>query len=492
MSLSLILSVFVIYTILLFVVSWYTSRKADNNSYFQGNRKSPWFVVAYGMVGTSLSGVTMISVPGNVMSQSFFYMPMVLGFMVGYVVVAFVLLPLYYRMNLISIYSYLESRFGFFTYKAGASFFLLSRVLGAAVRIYLVVFVLHGLLPAGTLPFWAVALAFMVLIYLYTLKGGVKTIVWTDMLQTTFMILAVIVAVFVIQKQMRWNFGELMSAVTTSHYSAWFDFNWDHSTYFLKQFVSGIFITIVMTGLDQEMMQKNLSCKTLKDSQKNIMTTSFTILVVNLLFLTLGAVLALYVKQHGGMAAMGISSVDKIFPTVATTYLGVGIGVIFLIGLVSSSYPSAGGALTSLTTSWCVDFVGFNRRTDLTEKRKLSIRYRTHAVYTVVFFFLILLLYVLNNEAVINLVYQLASYTYGPLLGFFFFGILTRYQVRDRWMPYVAVLSPAFCFLLDRLSNTFFHFGFGFTLLIVNGLFTFMGMWILKKPALTLNKVMDM
>jgi Na+/proline symporter len=492
MSLSIILSVFVIYTILLFAVSWYTSRKADNNSYFQGNRKSPWFVVAYGMVGTSLSGVTMISVPGNVMSQSFFYMPMVLGFMVGYVVVAFVLLPLYYRMNLISIYSYLESRFGFFTYKAGASFFLLSRVLGAAVRIYLVVFVLHGLLPAGVLPFWAVALAFMFLIYLYTLKGGVKTIVWTDMLQTTFMILAVIVAVFVIQKQMGWNFGELMSAVTTSHYSAWFDFNWDHSTYFLKQFVSGIFITIVMTGLDQEMMQKNLSCKTLKDSQKNIMTTSFTILVVNLLFLTLGAVLALYVKQHGGMAAMGISAVDKIFPTVATTYLGVGIGVIFLIGLVSSSYPSAGGALTSLTTSWCVDFVGFNRRTDLTEKRKLSIRYRTHAVYTVVFFFLILLLYVLNNEAVINLVYQLASYTYGPLLGFFFFGILTRYQVRDRWMPYVAVLSPVFCFLLDRLSNTFFHFGFGFTLLIVNGLFTFMGMWILKKPALIPNNVVEL
>ena len=489
MSLSLILSVFVIYTILLFAVSWYTSRKADNSSYFQGNRKSPWFVVAYGMVGTSLSGVTMISVPGNVMDQSFFYMPMVLGFFVGYLIVAFVLLPLYYRMNLISIYSYLESRFGFFTYKAGASFFLLSRVLGAVVRIYLVVFVLHGLLPSGTAPFWVVALLFMVLIYLYTLKGGVKTIVWTDMLQTTFMILAVIVAVIVIAKQMGWNMSEMMSAVTASHYSTWFDFKWDNNTYFLKQFVSGIFVTIVMTGLDQEMMQKNLSCKTLKDSQKNMMTTSITIVVVNLLFLTLGAVLALYVKQHGGMAAMGISAVDKIFPTVATTYLGVGVGVIFLIGLVSSSYPSAGGALTSLTTSWCVDFVGFNRRTDLTEKRKLSIRYRTHAVYTVVFFFLILLLYVLNDEAVINLVYQLASYTYGPLLGFFFFGILTRYQVRDRWMPLVAVLSPIFCFLLDSLSNEFFHFGFGFTLLIVNGLFTFMGMWILKKPALTPNNV---
>ncbi|MGC9151567.1 MAG: sodium:solute symporter [Microbacter sp.] len=484
MSLTILLTVFVLYTLLLFAVSWYTSRKADNSSYFQGNRKSPWFVVAYGMVGTSISGVTMISVPGNVMNQSFYYMPMVLGFVVGYVVVAFVLLPLYYRMNLVSIYSYLESRFGFFTYKTGASFFLLSRVLGASVRIYLVVFVLHGLLPVGTVPFWVVALLFMALIYLYTLKGGVKTIVWTDMLQTTFMILAVIVAVLMIQKQMKWNFGEMMTAVTSSHYSSWFDFNWDHSTNFVKQFISGIFITIVMTGLDQEMMQKNLSCKTLKDSQKNMMTTSITILAVNLLFLTLGAILALYVNQCGGMAAMGISAVDRIFPTVATSYLGVTVGVIFLIGLVSSSYPSAGGALTSLTTSWCVDFVGFNRRTDLTEKRKLSIRYRTHAIYSVVFFFLILVLYALNDEAVINLVYQLASYTYGPLLGFFFFGILTRHQVRDRWMPYVAVLSPLFCFLLDRLSQTFFHFGFGFTLLIVNGLFTFTGMWLLRQPAL--------
>ncbi|MBB3188205.1 sodium:solute symporter [Microbacter margulisiae] len=492
MSLALLLTVFVVYTILFFIISWYTSRKADNSSYFQGNRKSPWFVVAYGMVGTSLSGVTMISVPGNVMNQSFFYMPMVLGFVVGYVVVAFVLLPLYYRMNLVSIYSYLESRFGFFTYKTGASFFLLSRILGAAVRIYLVVFVLHGLLPAGTIPFWVVALIFMVLIYLYTLKGGVKTIVWTDMLQTTFMILAVIVAVVVIAKQMGWNLNGMIAAVTSSHYSSWFDFNWDHSTYFVKQFVSGIFVTIVMTGLDQEMMQKNLSCKTVKDSQKNMMTTSFTIVIVNLLFLTLGAVLALYVKQHGGMAAMGISAVDQIFPAIATSYLGVVAGVIFLIGLVSSSYPSAGGALTSLTTSWCVDFVGFNRRTDLTEKRKITIRYRTHAIYSIVFFLLILVFYVLNDEAVINLVYQLASYTYGPLLGFFFFGILTRYQVRDRWMPFVAILSPAFCFLLDTLSNLFFHFGFGFTLLIVNGLFTFIGMWLLRKPAIqSINAVTE-
>ncbi len=484
MSLSLILTVFAAYTILLFFVSWYASRKADNSSYFQGNRKSPWLIVAYGMVGTSISGVTMISVPGNVMEQSFYYMPMVLGFTVGYAIVAFVFLPLYYRMNLVSIYSYLETRFGLFTYKTGASFFLLSRVLGAAVRIYLVVFVLHGLLPSQTVPFWLVALIFMVLIYLYTLKGGVKTIVWTDVLQTTFMILAVVVAVVVIAREMGWNTGEMISAVTSSRYSDWFDLKWGSNTYFLKQFISGIFVTIAMAGLDQEMMQKNLSCKTLKDSQKNMITASITIFMVNFLFLILGAVLAIYVKQHGGMGAMGISAVDRLFPTVASSYLGATVGVIFLVGLVSSSYPSAGGALTSLTTSWCVDFVGFNRRKDLTEKRKLSIRYRTHALYALIFFFLILALYAFNNEAVINLIYKLAAYTYGPLLGFFFFGILTRYQVCDKWMPVVAVLSPVFCFLLDWLSNHYFSFGFGFTLLIANGLFTFAGMWLLRKPAL--------
>jgi len=480
MSLSLILIVFILYTLLLFAISWYTSRKADNNSYFQGNKKSPWFVVAYGMVGTSISGVTMISVPGNVWFQNFYYMPLVLGFVVGYITIALVLLPLYYRMNLTSIYSYLEHRFGFFTYKTGASFFVLSRVVGAAVRIYLIVFVLHGFLPAGTVPFWVVAGIFMLLIFLYTLKGGVKTIVWTDVLQTTFMILAVVIAVAVIAKQMGWNFGEMISTVTASGYSKWFDFDWAHDTHFLKQFISGIFITIVMTGLDQEMMQKNLSCKTLRDAQKNIFTTSITIVMVNLLFLTLGVVLALYVQQRGGMAAMGITAVDKIFPTVAEHYLGEAVGVIFLIGLVSASYPSAGGALTSLTTSWCVDFVGFDKRTDLTDKRKLSIRYRTHAIYSIVFFLLILLFYAINKEAVINLVYQLAAYTYGPLLGFFFFGILTKRAVNDKWMPYIAVASPLFCLLLDWIGRNFLHFRFGFTLLIFNGLFTFVGMWILS------------
>lgn len=486
MPLSIILIVFTLYTAILFVISWYTSRKADDSSYFQGNRKSPWFVVAYGMVGTSISGVTMISVPGNVLNQNFFYMPLVLGFVVGYIIIALVLLPLYYQMNLTSIYSYLEKRFGFFTYKTGASFFVLSRVVGAAARIYLIVLVLHGFLPPGTIPFWGVAFIFMFLIFIYTLKGGVKTIVWTDVLQTTFMITAVVVAVVVIARQMGWSFGGMMSTVTASHYSTWFDVNWANNTHFLKQFISGIFITIVMTGLDQEMMQKNLSCKTLRDSQKNIFTTSITIVIVNLLFLTLGVVLVLYVQQLGGLDAIGIHAVnkiypvDKIFPTVAEYHLGMATGVIFLIGLVSASYPSAGGALTSLTTSWCVDFVGFNKRTDLTEKQKLSIRYRTHAAYSLIFFLLILLFYAVNNKAVIDLVYQLAAYTYGPLLGFFFFGILTKRKVKDNLVPYIAVASPLLCLLLDWIGRTFLNFGFGFTLLIFNGFFTVAGMWMVS------------
>lgn len=486
MPLTLILAVFSIYTVLLLSVSWFTSRKADIGSYAIGNKKSKWFVVAYGMVGTSISGVTMISVPGNVMNQSFFYMPMVLGFLVGYAVVALVLLPIYYHMKLTSIYTYLESRFGFFTYKAGTSFFVLSKVIGVAVRIYLAVFVLHGFFPVGTIPFWVVALIFMLLVFLYTLKGGVKTIIWTDMIQTTLMILAVVVAVISIVKQMDWNFGEMVSAITTSNYSSWFDLNWMDSTHFMKQFVSGIFVVIVMTGLDQEAMQKNLSCKTLKDSQKNMFTTSLTIFIVTMLFLTLGAVLALYVQQKGGMAAMGISAVDKIFPTIAENYLGVGVGIIFLIGFVSAAYPSAGGALTALTTSWCIDVLNFNKRKDLSDKQRLRIRYRTQAIYTFVFFLLILLFYTLNNEAVINLVYQLAAYTYGPLLGLFSFGIFTKYQVRDKWIPLVAVMSPLLCFLLDWIGKDFFHFGFGFTLLIFNGLFTFAGMWLFRKKPLSM------
>ena len=489
--LSWVLISFTLYTALLFFISWLTSRKADSGSYFIGNKKSPWPIVAYGMVGTSISGVTFISVPGNVLNQNFYYMPLVLGFIVGYVVIAKVLIPLYYKMNLTSIYTYLESRFGFFTYKTGASVFMVSRVLGAAVRIFVVVIVLHTFLPEGSVPFWVVAFIFMLLIFLYTFKGGVKTIIWTDVLQTTFMLLAVFLTIFGIMKQMDWSVGEMFSSVSKTDYSKWFNWEWSSTTNSIKQFIAGIFITIVMTGLDQEMMQKNLSCKSIKDAQKNIYTTSITIAIVNFFFLLMGAVLAIYVSQRlGGMTGIGLADADgfftkaqtdKLFPTIASQYLGLGVGLFFIIGLISASYPSAGGALTSLTTSFCIDFVGFNKRTDLNEERKKRIRQMAHASFALLFFVIILILYAVNNQTVIDLVYLLASYTYGPLLGFFFFGILTKYQVKDKFMPYIAIGSPILCYLLDLAGKELLGFGFGFTILIMNGLFTFAGMYLFKE-----------
>jgi Na+/proline symporter len=488
--LSWLLTAFVLYTALLFFVSWLTSRKADAASYFLGNKKSPWFVVAYGMVGTSISGVTFISVPGNVLNQNFYYMPLVLGFVIGYVVIAQVLMPLYYKMNLTSIYTYLENRFGFFTYKTGAVVFMVSRILGAAVRIFVVVLVLHTFLPEGSVPFWVVAFVFMFLIFLYTFKGGVKTIIWTDVLQTTFMLLAVFLTIFTISKQMDWSVGEMFTAVKATEFSSWLDWDWNSSTNAIKQFVSGIFITIVMTGLDQEMMQKNLSCRNIREAQKNVYTTSITIVVVNFFFLTLGAVLALYVSSHlGGMEGIGLADAageytkdqtDRLFPTIASQYLGLGVGLFFIIGLISSSYPSAGGALTSLTTSFCIDFVGFNKRNDLTEARKTSIRKRAHASFAVLFFIIIVILHLVNNQAVIDLVYLLAAYTYGPLLGFFFFGLLTNYTVKDKFMPYVALGAPLLCFVMDYVGKVYLGFGFGFTILIVNGVLTFLGMYFLR------------
>ena len=489
--LAWLLTAFTLYTALLFFISWLTSRKADSGSYFLGNKKSPWFVVAYGMIGTSISGVTFISVPGNVLNQCFYYMPLVLGFVIGYIVIAQVLMPLYYKMNLTSIYTYLEHRFGFFTYKTGAAVFMISRILGAAVRIFVVVLVLHAFLPSGSVPFWIVALIFMCLIFLYTFKGGVKTIIWTDVLQTTFMLLAIFLTLFFVGKEMGWNLGRMLSAVSSSDYSKWFDWSWSSPTNVIKQLIAGAFISIAMTGLDQEMMQKNLTCKTLKDAQKNIYTTSITLVVVNFFFLLMGAVLAIYVHAKlGGMQGIGLADsaglftkaqTDKLFPAIASQYLGLGVGLFFIIGLISASYPSAGGALTSLTTSFCIDFMDFNKKENRSSDQKNKIRKTAHAAFAFLFFMLIMVLYELNNDTVIDLVYKLASYTYGPLLGFFFFGILTKKKVKDPWMPYIAIASPILCYLSDSVGQHWLGFGFGFTILIMNGLFTFMGMWICSK-----------
>jgi Na+/proline symporter len=467
---------------MLFFIMWLTSRKANNETYFRGNRRSPWFVVAYGMIGASLSGVTFMSVPGNVQAQNFYYMPMVFGFFVGYIIIATVLMPLYYRMQLTSIYTYLEKRFGTFTYKSGAAFFILSRTLGATLRMFLVVSVLHlFILKDLGIPFWVAGLIFIVLILLYTFEGGIKTIVWTDMLQTTFMLLAVIFSIIYISKEMDMSFGDLLEHVRLSGKTQLLDTDWQSKTHFLKQFLSGMFVCIAMTGLDQEMMQKNLSCRNIAAAQKNMFTFSGILVVVNLLFLFLGAVLVLYTQQKG----LVFSDTDLMFPTVAINHLGHVASLIFIIGLISAAYPSADGALTSLTTSFCIDVLDMEKHPQWTEQKKKKLRYLVHLSFAALFLLLIVFYNAVKNDAVINLVYAVAAYTYGPLLGFFFFGILTRYKVRDKAMPIVAILSPLLCYVLDELFTHYLHFGFGFTLLILNGLLTFVGMFLCRKRQLT-------
>ncbi|HEX2975260.1 MAG TPA: sodium:solute symporter, partial [Bacteroidales bacterium] len=347
----LILGIFLLYTLMLFVITWLTSRKANNESFFIGNKVSPWFVVAYGMIGASLSGVTFMSVPGWVQDTQFSYMVVVMGYLFGYAVIALVLLPLYYRLKLTSIYSYLEQRFGFWSYKTGAGFFILSRTLGASLRMFLVINVLQiFVFDAWNIPFWVNVLIFIALIIVYTLKGGIKTIIWTDTLQTTFMLLAVVLSVIYISKNLNMSIPDLVTTVKESSFSKMFITDWHHERFFLKQFFSGMFITIVMTGLDQEMMQKNLSCRNIKEAQKNMFTFSGIIFFVNFLFL--GAILLIFVKNKG----IQVASTDDVFPTVAISYLGPVAGVVFLIGLISAAFPSADGALTSLTTSVSIDF----------------------------------------------------------------------------------------------------------------------------------------
>ncbi len=472
-----LLVAFVSYTALMFVLAHCTGRKAGANSFFGAERKAPWLLVAYGMVGSSISGVTFVSVPGNVWTQNFYYMPMVLGFVVGYVIIAKVLLPLYYKMNLTSIYTYLGERFGMCSYKTGTTVFMISRLLGAGVRIFVVMVVLFSFLPGsmqagGAGVFAFISFIFLLLLYLYTYKGGVKTMIWTDAFNTTLMLLVVAFTIVNICKSMDWGFTDMVDNVASSSFVSMIDLDWGHATNFVKQFISGIFVTVAMTGLDQAMMQKNLSCKNIKAAQKNMYTTSGIILAVNFFFLLLGALLCVFVSANGGFEAMGINRTDEMFPVIASRYFGVGLGIFFLVGLISASYPSAGAAMTSLTTSVCVDFLH-----DRDEKtRKL-----VHALVGLVFWVILVVLYLVSNTAVINLVYKLASYTYGPLLGMFFFGILTRRTIKDKAAPYVAVASPLACLLLNVALRRFFDYDMGFSLLLVNGLLTFFGLWLVSR-----------
>ncbi|MHC1732408.1 MAG: sodium:solute symporter [Bacteroidales bacterium] len=489
MTPTLILSIFAAYTFILFVVTFITSRKANHQSFYIGNKVSPWYVVAYGMIGASLSGVTFMSVPGWVGETQFSYMVVAFGYFFGYVVIALILLPLYYRLKLTSIYGYLEQRFGFWSYKTGAGFFILSRVLGASLRMFLVINVLQiFVFDAWNVPFWVNVLIFIALIIIYTLKGGIRTIIWTDTLQTTFMLLAVVLSVYYISRELGAPFRTLISDLWNSDMSNMVITDWDHPRHFIKQFFSGMFITITMTGLDQEMMQKNLSIRHLKDAQKNMFTFSTVNLIVVFMFLILGAFLVYYAAAQNVTVAM----TDDLFPTIAFRYLGPAAGVVFLIGLISAAFPSADGALTSLTTSFSIDFLGLEKKTEMDNAKKTKIRYSVHFSFALVFFICILIFREMNDRAIIDKLFTIAGYTYGPLLGLYTFGLFTTRTVRDHYTPWVAILSPVICYILSHFSEELFNgYKFGFELLLVNGFLTFMGLFILshKKGTMPENRV---
>ena len=479
----LILATFLIYTALIFLISRLTVRKkANNEAYFLGNRNSPWYVVAYGMIGASLSGVTFMSVPGLVQSEQFSYMVLVFGYLAGYFVIAKILLPIYYNLNLTSIYSYLEQRFGMSAYKTGSFFFILSRLIGTSFRMFLVVIVLQRFVfDSWGIPMAATVSLFMVLILLYTFQGGIKTIVWTDTLQTTFMITAVVVSILIISRQLDMGLPALASEAGSQGFTRLFVFDHNDPRFFLKQFFAGMFITIVMTGLDQDMMQKNLSCRNLRDAQKNVLTFGAILIPVNLLFLFLGAVLWIYAGEVGLVLGAEQTS-DELFPTIALQYLGVFAGLSFFFGLISAAYSSADGTLTALTTVFCIDFLGLKRQPGMTEEKIKKIRYKVHIVFAAVVMLIILGYGAINDEALISKLFMIAGYTYGPLLGLYFFGLYTKWQVKDGYVPLVAILSPVLSYLLSMNSEWLFNgYQFGFEILIVNGLFTFLGLVFIRK-----------
>ena len=466
------------YFALLLGVAWFTSRNANNESFFIGNRNSNWMLVAFGMVGTSLSGVTFISVPGAVGANAFTYFQIVIGQLLGYFVIAFVLLPVYYRLKLTSIYHYLDTRMGPHAYKTGAGFFVLSRTLGATARLYLVVKILQdAILDSLHVPFWLTALVILIMIVLYTYKGGVKTIVWTDTLQTACMLAGLVICVNFVLDGLHLSIGESLVQLNAQGLSTIFSTEVDSSKFFLKQILAGVFIAIAMTGLDQEMMQKNISVKTLADSQKNMITLSIIMLGVVLLFLYLGGLLTLYAPVVG-VTETG----DKIFPAVVLGHLPAMVQVIFVIALISALFPSADGAITALTSSFCIDILGLNRRTDMNEAAKKRLRHRVHLSFALLFLLLVMVFKWADNPSMIGLILKLAGYTYGPLLGLFAFGILTRRVVRDPLVPLIALAAPIICFFIDKYQRALFGtYEIGLELLIINGALTFVGLWLVSR-----------
>jgi len=506
-----VLLIFVfVYFVGLLVISYFTSRNSDNQSFFIGNKKSKWWLVAFGMIGTSLSGVTFISVPGTVGKMTagnypfggFEYYMMVIGFFIGYFIVAAILLPLYYRMNLTSIYTYLGNRFNVEAHKIGSLFFIISRAIGATARLFLVVNVLQlFLLENLGVPFWLTALVILLMVLLYTYEGGVKTIVITDTLQTSFMIISLVGCIIYILSNLNLSAPEAFHILASKNYTHLINTDINSKTFFLKTILGGMFITIAMTGLDQEMMQKNISVDNLKNSKKNMLTFAGTLLVVNLAFLFLGGLLYLFAMQNGAEygflksetptpifgfndATGNIKNImgDDLFPALSLQgYFPMFISVIFIIGLTSALFPSADGALTAVTSSYCVDLLNLNEDTTRTEKQKKSLRMKIHLIFTVIFFVLIMIFKAINDKSIVYLIMEVAGYTYGPLLGLFAFGIFTNHQISKKYsILFVTLLAPIITYLINYTVTNFTDYKIGVELIILNGLLTFLGLWVVR------------
>ena len=476
MSVQLAGGILAIYFALLLVISYYTSKGADTNAFFTANRQSPWWLVAFGMIGTSISGLTFISVPGAVGKTSFTYFQLILGHSLGYLTIALVLMPLYYRMNLISIYGYLEKRFGFWSYKTGSAFFLLSRTIGSAARLYLAVNVLQIAIfaPIGV-PFVVTVFISIALIWLYTHRGGVQTIIWTDTLQTLFLLIALFITIYLVGQQMNMGLGDMIQTISDSKYSHMFEWDWKNPHFFGKDFLAGVFIAIVMTGLDQDLMQKNLTCKSIGEAQKNMFWFYWVLLFINILFLSLGALLYIYAQAN--QIAIPAKT-DELYPMLALGgQFGTLAAVTFLLGIIAASYASSDSALTALTTSFCIDFLSIEK---FKEEKRIKIKHSVHLGFSLLFFVVIGLFHVFNNQELIAAVFNLAGYTYGPLLGLFSFGLFTKLQVRDKLVPIVCVGSPIITFILETQSQSLFG-GFGFAKLILNGSICFLLLWLIRE-----------
>ena len=472
------------YFILLLLIAWFTSRQSNSESYFSGNKQSPWIAVALGMVGDSLSGVTYISVPGSVGTSNFSYLQLVLGYFVGYYVISFVLLPLYYKLNLLSIYSYLEQRFGRITQKTGSFYFILSRTLGAAGRLFLAAGVIQlfvfDQMNGVHIPFAMSVSIIIGLMLLYTYRGGIKTLVWTDTLQSIFLIAGVLLSITAILNELSWSLTDAVSQLMQSPYSTVFHWDWQKASYFPKQFLGGIFIAVAMTGLDQNMMQKNLSCKNLGEAQKNINWFSLVMVLVNIFFLSLGALLFLYYQKAGLQLPMNTEGSkvlsDKVFPNLALNHLGILAGVAFIVGLTAATFSSADSVLTTLTTSVYIDMLEVDKKTNWDEKKKVRLRHWIHISFAVILLLTILAFKAMNNRAIVDTILMLAGYTYGPLLGLFAFGLFSKRKVNDNFVPFICVASPLLTYLFSVNAKDWLSYETGNELIIINGALTYLGL----------------